>query len=159
MDLDKTELMDESCVRLLQVQRIKLTRGTMPPELYKILNPSPEDPSPEETAPPVELAPETSADEATDSGDSSDGDAPGISPASEDAPSEDDLEGESAEVAPKTEKTPPNPLKDTEKVWSSGQLFALVADEQKTILRSRNLRVGGNESVRIQRILNAQGEV
>lgn len=84
------------------------------------------------------------------------------------APEPPALEPESEPPAPEPAEPPQEPASEEPEVqapsldditftWSEDELFALNTADQKTILRSRDLKVGGKEADRVQRILDNQG--
>lgn len=159
VDLSEDDLLSPACVRLFKAGRIALVRGTMPAELDAILNP-PEEPEVEETPPP----------EHAETGEKGTADAEGteepsdVIPISEQDDSKPELEpGMKVDGTPLEEELPAEPetatppdLEDTTYIWSEEELIALVASEQKTVCRSRGLKVGGKEAERVERILEDQ---
>ena len=145
MDLSEEELLGAPCVRLFKVGRLRLVRGEAP-EAFSALFSAPEEadsPSPVEA--PVE-APPVVAETPSEP-----------EPAPEPEPTPEPL-SDSAPIPQEDEAVSGPDLEDVSYVWTSDELYALNADDQKTICRSRSLKVGGREASRVQRILEAQGE-
>lgn len=140
VDLTKEELLGPGCLKFLTSGRAKLVRGEAPAALVAALSPDEEAPvavpEPElviESEPVVEMKPVVEPEPVVE----------------EELP---------PEPEPVVEATFIPDLEDTSYVWSEEELIALVAEEQKTVCRSRELKVGGREADRVERILQAQQE-
>jgi hypothetical protein len=158
MDLTLDELIESPTVALIKCGRLALIRGEAPPELAAALMPEGE----EEPAPAVEEAPapdpqpegedEPSADA---EGESTDPEGPSEDASADDPDGGDAVELEETDASLPVFTTPPE-LDDVSYRWSEDELVALTTSEQKTILRSRDLKVSGREADRVSRILDAQ---
>lgn len=153
-DLSEDELLRPGCTKLLQNGRLSLVRGTAPAALLAILSPA-------EEAAPVEPTPAPKAA------------APAPAPVKVEPPSVMDvIDAERSADIEEMARTPevvtpadvgdigdppaePD-LEDVSYVWGKTELVDLVSAQQKKILKSRGLPVGGNESTRVDRILQAQ---
>jgi hypothetical protein len=114
----------------------------------KIPAPKPAPPTPTPPVPPAvpDPVPEPSQEE-----------APAPEPET-DSPPTDDVEASSTGPEALSEESELPALDDVGAIWTEDELFALNADAQKAICRSRNLKVGGKEAERVKRILADQKE-
>lgn len=145
-DLELEEVLGDACLRLLSSGRLAVVRGDTAPVDAKLAELSGE----EEPPPVVEVAPPAPEEPTVIEQPPAPEPAPVVQEEPEPAP-EPEVEPE-----PEVAETAEPDFSDTSFVWTEEALMALNADQQKTICRSRSLKVGGREAARVQRILDAQ---
>jgi hypothetical protein len=162
MQVSLEQLVTDPCLHLIRVGRLAVV-GPNPPELEALLSPSEEEPPAAPETKPAPPPPEHSEKGEKGLADTakvlSDGDPVGgdPQPKAEEPVGAGEAEGSSdgGEDSSGGGETI-NALEDTSKVWTEAELFDLNTADQKTILRSRGLKLSGKEADRVARILDAQ---